>query len=463
MRLLIILLVDFSTIVYGSHFRGGTMTWRPLNNTPSGSTVAVQVRERWSWNRVAVVSGVSYYCDGTTIATNGNVGAPGNYYVTCVQGNCGSWINMDTVVNCTDYSVQLIVSSGEHYETQTFPLNIAFSIGFVNSAWFTNLAVYGNGDWSVVCRIDTTIRPDGYINTSPIAVSLPIIYKQINIQQVHVVQMSDFDGTDTLRCRWSTASGNINNANECSGVCMGIPLYIDLIASNCTLVFSLAVAGQYAAAALQIEDFFTSTSATPMSSVPIQFLFYGYAAPTASCTTPPAIIGNLPNRACIGTPIGSNVTQYIIVQVYCPGHNIIDLVSSVPTGMTKSGIIPSSPNVYEIILSWVPIQAQYGPQSVCAGAIDSIQLQSNQWCITFLVGIESPDVIRPTMVQGSASPIGTVFQNQTLFSIQTSKAVNRPTLNNTFIYFTDAANTTQPVAKFDCGWDPNVIYTGYTT
>ncbi|CAF4357299.1 unnamed protein product, partial [Adineta steineri] len=197
---------------------------------------------------------------------------------------------------------------------------------------------------------------------------------------------------------------------------MGIPLYIDLIASNCTLVFSLAVAGQYAAAALQIEDFYSSTSTTPMSSVPIQFLFYGYAAPTASCTTPPAIIGSLPNRACIGTPIGSNVTQYIIVQVYCSGHNIIDLVSSVPTGMTKSGIIPSSPNVYEIILSWVPIQAQYGPQSVCAGAIDSIQLQSNQWCVTFLVGIESPDVIRPTMVQGSASPIGTVFQNQTLFS-----------------------------------------------
>ena len=76
--------------------------------------------------------------------------------------------------------------------------------------------------------------------------------------------------------------------------------------------------------------------------------------------------------------------------------------------------------VYQIILSWIPVASQYGPQSFCAGAIDSISLQSNQWCITFLVGFASPNVIRPTTVQGSASPIGTVFQNQTVFSIQSN-------------------------------------------
>ncbi|CAF0831880.1 unnamed protein product [Adineta steineri] len=455
-RSLIILLVSFSTIVHGSHFRGGTITWRPLNNTPSGSTVAVQVRERFSWNRA------TYYCDDTTIAAQGIIGS--GYLVTGVSGSySGVWTNMNTAIACTDYSVALTVSSGEHFETQTFPLNIAFSIGFVSSAWFANLAVGGNGGWSVICHINTAIRPDGFINSSPIAVTLPIIYKQITITQVHVIQMSDFDGTDTLRCRWSTSSSNLNNYDECSGVCMGIPLYINLIQANCTLVFSLAVAGQYAAAALQIEDYYSSSSTTPMSSVPLQFLFYGYAAPTGSCTTPPAIIGNRPNRACIGTPIGSNVTEYIIIQVYCPGHAITDLVSSAPTGMKKSAIINSSPNVYEIILSWVPISTQYGPQSFCAGAVDTIALQSNQWCITFLVGFESPDIIRPSMVQGSASPIGTVFQNQTLFSIQTTKSVNRPTLNNTFIYFTDATANNTLVQKFDCGWDPNVIYTGFTT
>ncbi|CAF1445970.1 unnamed protein product [Adineta steineri] len=455
MRSLIILLTGFSTIVYGTHFRGGTITWRPLNNTPSGTTVAVQVRERWSWNRI------TYYCDDSTIAAHTSI-APGGY-VYGVSGSYAPWAAMNTLINCTDYSAALTVTSGEHFETQTFPLNIAFSIGFVSGNWFGTLAVGSNGGWSVVCQINTALRPDGYINSSPIAVTLPIIYKQVNIQQVHVVQMSDFDGTDILRCRWSTSSSNTNGYDECSGVCSGIP-GASLIYDNCTLVFTLYHADQYAAAALQIEDYYSSSSSTPMSSVPLQFLFYGYnLSSTLNCTTPPAIIGNRPNRACIGTPIGSNVTEYIIVQVYCPGHAITDLVSSAPTGMKKSAIINSSPNVYEIILSWIPIQAQYGPQSFCAGAIDSISLQSNQWCITFLVGFDSPDIIRPTMVQGSASPIGTVFQNQTLFSIQTTKAVNRPTLNNTFIYFTDATANNTLVQKFDCGWAPEVTYTGYTT
>ncbi|CAF4440994.1 unnamed protein product, partial [Adineta steineri] len=101
--------------------------------------------------------------------------------------------------------------------------------------------------------------------------------------------------TDTLRCRWANLSGNFNNADECDGVCYGIP-GASLIEDNCTLVFTLTNAGVYAAAALQIEDYYSSSYTTPMSSVPIQFLFYGYAAPAGTCTTPPAIIGNRPNR-----------------------------------------------------------------------------------------------------------------------------------------------------------------------
>ena len=74
--------------------------------------------------------------------------------------------------------------------------------------------------------------------------------------------------------------------------------------------------------------------------------------------------------------------------------------------------------VYIVVLSWIPRLDQYGPQGVCMAAIDNTNIQSNQWCITFLVGFRSPDVIRPQLVQGSASPVGTVFQNQTTFSIQ---------------------------------------------
>ncbi|CAF4335798.1 unnamed protein product, partial [Rotaria sp. Silwood2] len=37
------------------------------------------------------------------------------------------------------------------------------------------------------------------------------------------------------------------------------------------------------------------TSTTPMSSVPLQFLFYGYAV-LNGCSTPPSITGDRSNR-----------------------------------------------------------------------------------------------------------------------------------------------------------------------
>ncbi|UJR07101.1 hypothetical protein I4U23_011389 [Adineta vaga] len=239
------------------------------------------------------------------------------------------------------------------------------------------------------------------------------------VQYSHVVQMPDFDGLDILKCRWSNTSGNTNQFDECGGICSGIP-GAKLIPENCTIVSTLTTSGWYAGIALQIEDCYTSTSLTTMSSVPLQFLFYSYPAPTG-CTKPPEIIGNRPNQARIVTPINSNVTEYVIVQTFCPGQTIDDFITSSPIGMKKSAILNPNP-----------------------------------------VGFESPGIIRPTIVQGSVSPIRTVFKNQTVFSFQTTKSVNRPTRNGTTISFRDAANDTA-VAQFDCGWAPEVTFTGFTT
>ncbi|CAF3285324.1 unnamed protein product [Rotaria sp. Silwood2] len=373
-------------------------------------------------------------CTDTTIASRGLIGD--NTAVPCVTGTCSSWSNLNTRTYCTDYSSLLDVSSGEKYDTLTITLGIPFSVAFVSSAWFANLVIGANSGWNLVNRLNTIVRPDGYVNSSPLATTLPVIYKAINQQHVHVVQVSDFDGTDELKCRWSTSSSNYNSYNECGGVCSGVPGAVLLT--------------------IQIEDYYDSTSTTPMSSVPLQFLFYGYAVPSG-CNTQPSIIGNRPNRACIGTQIGSNVTEYVIAQIGCTGKTIVDFVSSSPVGMTKSTIQNPSTGIYQIILSWIPTSDQYGPQGFCAGAVDSTDVQSDQWCITFLVGFDSPDIIRPSVVQGSASPIGTVFQSQTIFSIQ----ISRPTRNGTYIHFKDATTNTI-VQSYDCGWEPEVTYTGFT-
>jgi hypothetical protein len=185
-------------------------------------------------------------------------------------------------------------SMGERYDTFTLPLSATFIIGFQNNAWL-QLAIGGNGAWQVTNNIDLTVRADGIINTSPVTSTLPVIYRTINVQHVHIVQMADADTTDTLRCRWSTDNSlvNTNNYDECGSVCAPtLPSYT-LFPDNCTLVFTINTTNYYAVA-LQIEDFYTSTSPTPMSSVPIQFLFYGIDAPIG-CSTAPSIIGVRPN------------------------------------------------------------------------------------------------------------------------------------------------------------------------
>ncbi|CAF2001417.1 unnamed protein product [Rotaria magnacalcarata] len=139
------------------------------------------------------------------------------------------------------------------------------------------------------------------------------------------------------------------------------------------------------AVALQIENFYTSVSPTPMSSVPIQFLFYGYTAPSG-CSTPPSII-----------------------------------------------------SIYQIIASGIPTADEGGPQALCAGATDHMT----------------------TYVQGTGSPIGTIFANQTTVYIEATNTVNHPSRNSTRVNFNDAATNTS-VYTIDCGHDSNAIYSGST-
>ena len=216
--------------------------------------------------------------------------------LTCfVGGSCGSFTTLSADVKCTDFSTSTDYSSGEIYDTLTLPLGGTFVVGFYNGDWLS-LAIKGGGKWQVTNKIELTVRPDGLINTSPVTSTLPVLYRTINTQHVHIVQMADADPTDTLRCRWSTnnSPANSNNYDECASVCSPTLPAFTLFPDNCTLVYTITALSKYYAVALQIEDFYTSSTTTPMSSVPLQFLFYGVNAP-GGCSTPPTIIGVRPN------------------------------------------------------------------------------------------------------------------------------------------------------------------------
>ena len=241
-------------------------------------------------------------CTVATITAQTLIGS-GTGTLTCAAGGCGGYSIISTDTPCTDFSVSTDFSSGERYDNRVLNIGQTYILSYWNNAWFS-VAIGGGSDWQMTSKIDLSFRPDGKLNTSPITTTLPIIYKQVNVQHVHVVHMADGDTTDTLRCRWSTATANTNGFNECRSICApSLPGIPTLIQNNCTLVFTLTTINYYAVA-LQIEDYYTSSSSTPMSSVPIQFLFYSRPSPGGSCSTAPTIIGMRPNLACIGVPIG---------------------------------------------------------------------------------------------------------------------------------------------------------------
>ena len=120
---------------------------------------------------------------------------------------------------------------------------------------------------------------------------------------------------------------------------------------------------------------------------------------------------------------GVFLNETVIAQVGCNGKNITEFTTSSPVGLSKTTIINTSPGIYVINLLWTPITGQYGPQGFCAAAIDSTSVQSLPWCITFLVGFTAPNLQPPILVQGSASPVGTIFANHSIFSIQSNELV----------------------------------------
>lgn len=96
------------------------------------------------------------------------------------------------------------------------------------------------------------------------------------------------------------------------------------------------------------------------------------------------------------------ITERIVAEVYCAGDSIVEFVTSSPLYMTKTLISPVSGSTtkFYIVLTWTPILEQYGPQVFCAAPIDQKNLTGNQYCVNYVVGYRSPELIKPNLVQG---------------------------------------------------------------
>ena len=80
--------------------------------------------------------------------------------------------------------------------------------------------------------------------------------------------------------------------------------------NNCRLTYNANESTGFYAVAIQVEDFISSSSTIPMSSVPVQFLVHIKEITIPPDVTAPAFVGTTPaDGACI--TVGSTYTEQI--------------------------------------------------------------------------------------------------------------------------------------------------------
>ena len=158
--------------------------------------------------------------------------------------------------------------------------------------------------------------------------SLGLIKVVRNKTAVIQIPIADWNTGQTLRCRWANISA------ECGDICGDLNQYgatlgtryahidklyqsepkefnahMNFYFSDCTMTWlaqlrPLDASRNYTTstyvAAIMVEDFANSTSTTALSSVPLQMIVYVYTPTAGACAIAPDIIGDRPNRACIG-------------------------------------------------------------------------------------------------------------------------------------------------------------------
>jgi hypothetical protein len=185
-------------VVESTHFYGGTVTWKPMNNTADGSTIPIMFTQSYQWRLSYSGAG----CNQSTIVNQSPMipGASDKLTCTTTGSSCGGYTAISINEYCTDFSVLVDSSSGQVSTVQNIAVGSTFCVAYQGSAWVTlyttncgwsgrkkrmwggatTTAASGcyssSAGWSIGTCIDLTIRSDGFINTPPVATVISRMY-----------------------------------------------------------------------------------------------------------------------------------------------------------------------------------------------------------------------------------------------------------------------------------------------
>jgi hypothetical protein len=161
----IFFLLLISSISFADHYKGGTISWKPVNPYSVGSPVAIIITERHSWTLTR------YECNSTNVGTFGVFNDSQSTVpatLTCISSaavcTASSYTTINSPLYCTDFSTILDVSTGTYTSQQNLVGSSVIDIAWRGAAWAPQLMT---NDWSLVAVINLTPLTLNKINTSP--------------------------------------------------------------------------------------------------------------------------------------------------------------------------------------------------------------------------------------------------------------------------------------------------------
>ncbi|XP_052273871.1 integrin beta-like protein C isoform X2 [Dreissena polymorpha] len=423
-----------------SHFRGGSIFWK---QSKSGDTIDIDYRESWRRTSQTPMCNETVISDRINSSSEGQLAeVPSMYY----DGYRPLFSDAFAYV-CTDYSLLEDWQSGRGHID--FPLNISsrktsYTLQFTGCCWIGSLVYGGDSHWKLQITMDTRVRSDtGRMNASPRVDFPPIIRVQYGCNHTINIPVGDEDN-DIVRCRWATQE-------ESAGVYRSFPNAV--LHHNCSITYAANYQLGWYPVAIQIEDFANTTSNSPLSSIPLQFLV-SVEKLNASCNNerPKFVNFTLPDKACIGVMTDTDFLSDIYIQ--SGSNSSISEVNTVsPIGLVKSSLQRSNQTGHwHISVQWNPNSSNSINNVFCFTAVDDNGLSSDQRCITLLAGVPAAEIIR-----GSQMPaITQVTKTQTVWSVEFNRP-DKPAARSAYIYLYLSNGTL--VEAINVLTSPGVTYT----
>ena len=348
---------------------------------------------------------------------------------------------------CTDFSTNENWQYGGDSFSYVFPVNgnNIVTIGFTGFAWIAPFS----SNWNVSTTFSVVTRSDiGQINSSPRAVTAPVIRLQENCDHIIRLAVTDPDN-DIIQCRWAVGT-------ECGGICDRFP-GAQLNSASCTITYTANRGTGYNAVALMIEDFM-SGSTQPMSSVALQFLVLVVASNEPCSQQPEFIDPTLPQGSCVSIAAGETFTTQLIATSHSSSVSITEIQTISPIG-TNRGTLQhiQGTNTSYVDITWSPTTSQLNQVHLfCYTAVNSAGSASEQTCIQLSAGY-----LPPTLFSGSAIPNHQmVYPSNATFIINFDENIQRSS-ETAFIIFYEFASDTE-VYKIDASSLSEVTFSNPT-